>query len=193
MRFYRKKLLNVILYFSKHSKHLNTTKVFKMLNRFEFDHFKETGYPPIGLHYYTFKRGPVSKEFWLEIKDGEVPEDFRDYLGISIEHFDEYDENKIEHKFIARKKPDMSIFTPREIKILENVVTMYGPYPASVISEASHEKGSPWDIVQREHGYNHIIDYIVAIDETSKISKETAKEDLEDHFKILDDFNLKPV
>jgi len=45
----RKKLLNAILFFAKHTLHCNTTKLFKLLSFFDFEHFRQTGYPAIGL------------------------------------------------------------------------------------------------------------------------------------------------
>ncbi len=79
---YREKLLQAILFFAQKTKHANMTKMSKLLFFFDFKHFKETGYPAIGLDYFAFERGPVPKKLWLELKDRNVPEDFKRKLAL---------------------------------------------------------------------------------------------------------------
>ena len=79
---YREKLLNAILFFVQKTRHAKMTKISKLLYFFDFTHFKQTGYPAIGLEYFAFKNGPVPKKLWLELKDGIVPNDFKAKLAL---------------------------------------------------------------------------------------------------------------
>jgi uncharacterized phage-associated protein len=192
MNFYRSKLLNALLYFSKNTKHANTTKVCKLLYYFDFEHFVQAGFPSIGLQYYAFQRGPVPKSFWLEIKDGVVPEDFRGKLGLLVKD-NESDPEKREIEFKAIEKPDMSFFSPREKKILEKIAFIFSESSAKEISDISHLKNKPWDLTKRTKGLNAPIDYLHAIDTSSELSVEEAKELLEEFFETIKNFSLHPT
>lgn len=189
---YRRKLLNAVLFFAKNTKHVNLTKLSKLLYFLDFTHFKETGYPSIGLNYYAFKKGPVPRDFWLEIKDGDVPEDFRGKLAL-IPRTDEFAPNYKEMEIRAIKSPDLSIFTPRETKILDDLAFIFKEARAWEISEVSHLPKQPWDITKKKSGENCLIDYLLAIDEKSEISLDEARDSLKEHFEAIRNFGLEPT
>lgn len=189
---YRRKLLNAVLFFAKKIKRPNTTTISKLLCFFDFQHFKETGYPSIGLKYYSFPKGPVPRDFWLEVKDGKVPEDFKGFLSLNKLR-DDYDPDYKEIEFIAEKSPDLSIFTPREQRILNELTFMFGLVHGRAMSVISHEKGKPWDITIKEKGSNKLIDYMLALDDKTKIDKEEAFENLKEHFEVVNNFDLTPI
>jgi uncharacterized phage-associated protein len=180
MNQYRRKLLNTILYFSnKKVKHLNTTKLSKLLYFLDFTHAKQTGYPAIGLEYNAFPKGPVPKKFWLEIKDGNVPADFKTYLKI-VTRKDDFSPDYRELNFIAKTAPDITVFTPREQKILDELAFIYMDATAPEMSEISHLPNEPWDMTYRSKGKNAVIDY--------KLASESPK--LNEHFEAVKNFNL---
>ena len=189
---YRKKLLNAVLYFAKNTKHLNITKLSKLLYFLDFAHFRQTGYPSIGLRYYAFRRGPVPKDFWLEIKDGNIPEDFKDKLAL-IPRTDELDPSFKEVEFRAIDNPDLSIFSPREIEILKKFAYIFRDAKAWEMSEASHMRKQPWDITIKKCGENCLIDYLLSIDEKSEVTPDEAKESLKEYFETINNFNLEPT
>jgi len=189
---YRTKLLYAILFFAKNTKFANTTKICKLLYFFDFKHFKQTGYPSIGLQYFAFEKGPVPKSLWLEVKDCKVPDDFKEKLAL-LSYKDEYDPNFKEIEFKAIQSPDMSVFTPREKKILEELAFVYKDVKAKEISEISHLKNQPWDITKKEKGINAPIDYLLALDNDDEVDKEEAKESLKEHFEIIKNFSLEPT
>jgi len=193
MNQYRRKLLNAVLFFAKAKKvkHLNTTKLSKLLYFFDFTHVKQTGYPAIGLQYYAFDRGPVPKNFWLEIKDGNVPDDFQKKLAIVV-HKDDYEEYK-ELDFRAKSAPDMNVFTPREQKILKELAYIYKEATAKDMSEISHLKNQPWDRTYHQKGQNASIDYQLALDTDIECDPSEAKELLREHFEIVKNFALSPT
>jgi uncharacterized phage-associated protein len=184
MNIYRQKLLNTVLFFAKETKYLNLTKLMKLLNFFDFEHFKETGYPSIGLEYYAFAKGPVPKKFWLEIKDGVPPADLQDKVLISVKS---WDFDKKVNAFIPKPKAqvDFTIFTRREKAILERLAFIYQDADAATMSEVSHEAERPWEITIKEKG--------LAIDEGSPINREEASENLHDIFEIMKAFDIEPA
>ena len=189
---YREKLLNALLFFAKNTKHLNLTKLSKLLYFLDFTHFKQTGYPSIGLRYYTFQRGPVPKDFWLEVRDGNVPEDFKGKLAL-IPRTDELAQSFNEIEFRAIAKPDFSIFTPREMEILNNLAFIYRDARAWEIAEVSHLPNHPWDVTIKKGGENCLIDYLLSIDEKSEVRLDDARESLKEHFEAVRNFGLEPT
>ncbi|MBM4433483.1 MAG: DUF4065 domain-containing protein [Chloroflexi bacterium] len=192
MNIYRKKLLNAILFFAKNTQNLNLTKLSKLLYFFDFTHFKQTGYPSIGLDYYAFERGPVPRDFWLEIKDGDVPEDFKGRLALILKT-DDFAPSYKEIEVRAIEKPDLSVFTPREMKILEELAFIYKEARGKDISEVTHLPKQPWDITMKKGGKNTIIDYLLGIDEKSEVSLDDARESLIEHFEAVRNLSLKPT
>lgn len=188
----RRKLLNAVLFFAKNTRNLNTTKLCKLLFFLDFTHFKDTGYPVIGLHYHAFEKGPVPKNFWLEIKDGKTPDDFRDALAIQKNISDAEQEYR-ELRFTAKKEPDMRVFSPREQKILKKLVEIYKDATAGQLSEISHLKNAPWDKTYRSSGLNSLIDYHLALDDKAPCGHQQAGENLQEFFAVVINFSLSPT
>lgn len=189
---YREKLLNAILFFAQKTRYAKMTKISKLLYFFDFTHFKQTGYPAIGLEYFAFKKGPVPKKLWLELKDGIVPSDFKAKLAL-LEKKDEDDPNFKEIEFCAKTKPDLSVFSSREKKILEDLAFMFKDVKAWEISEISHLANQPWDVTKRESGENSLIDYMLALDKDAQVDRDEAELSLQEHREILKNFDLAPV
>ena len=186
---YRQKLINAVLFFATETKHLNTTKLMKLLNFFDFEHFKQTGYPSIGLKCPAFEKGPVPKNFWLEVKDGIVPEDLKNKVAANKK--EEYGRKEITFVPKAGAQVDFSIFTPREKKILENLAFIYQEADAKTMSDISHEAEKPWETTIKEKGLNEEIDYILALGKNSPVDREEAEENLRDLFSILKVFDIE--
>lgn len=189
---YREKLLNAILFFATKTRHANMTKISKLLYFFDFSHFKQTGYPAIGLEYFAFAKGPVPKKLWLQLKDGNVPDDFKGKLAL-VSKKDELDQTFKEIEFVAKVKPDLSVFSPREKQILEDLAVMFKDVKAWEISEISHLSNQPWDITRREKGENAPIDYMLAIDKDAQIDREEAELSLREHSEVIKNFGLEPA
>jgi uncharacterized phage-associated protein len=189
---YRAKLLHALVFFAKRTKHANLTKLFKLLYFFDFLHFKQTGYPAIGLDYVALQRGPVPKALWLELKDGMVPEDFREALAI-LPKSDEDDPTVKEYEFHAKIRPDLSLFTPRERGILDNLVLMFRDSTAREMSEISHLRRQPWDLTVRRDGENARIDYLLALDADAEVTPDEAQASLAEHREIVKNFSLEPT
>jgi uncharacterized phage-associated protein len=194
MNAYRNKLLNTVLFFAKNTKRPNLTKMLKLLYFLDFAHFKQTGYPSIGLEYYAWEKGPVPKKFWLEVKDGIIPDDFEGKIAILIlEDQEDPLSNRKELLFKAIAKPDLTVFTPREIEILNYLVEVYYDTPAYLMSEVTHLHNKPWETTKRTKGLNNPIDYLLCLDKESKINPDEAKKSLMEYFEVLENFDLSPT
>jgi hypothetical protein len=154
-------------------------------------HFRQTGYPATGLKYYAFDNGPVPKDFWLEIKGGTVPEDFKGKF-VFVPTAEEGD-SQFKCEFRAKEKPDMSIFSPREQEIMQNIVMMFKDLRAAEISRITHWRNQPWDVTRRQKGPNAEIDYLTGVDKRSdiEISIEEAEESLRAFFEVMSNFHIK--
>jgi len=190
--FYRQKLLNAVLFFAQNTKHVNLTRLLKLLYFLDFTHFKQTGYPSIGLKYYTFRKGPVPWDFWSEIKDGNVPDDFSGKFAL-ISRTDDFAPNYKELEIRAIESPDLSFFTPREAKIMEDLAFIYKDARAWQMSDVSHLPNQPWDITVKKKGYNQLIDYLLAIDDKSKVSLDEARDSLKEHFEVVQNLDIGPT
>jgi uncharacterized phage-associated protein len=189
MNIYREKLLNAVLYFAKETIYLNLTKISKLLYYLDFEHFKKTGCPSIGLDYYSFNNGPVPRDFWLEIREGNTPEDFASKLSFIRNEDDPYKEVTI--KAIAQ--PDLTVFSPREVKLLQWLAEVYKEARGKDMTEVSHLPNQPWDKTCKTCGMNELIDYMLAIDDTAEVCREDAEESLKEHREVVENFSLKPT
>jgi len=194
MNAYRNKLLNAVLFFAKNTKRPNLTKMLKLLYFLDFTHFKQTGYPSIGLEYYAWEKGPVPKKFWVEVKDGIIPDDFGGKLAIFIlENQEDPLLSRKELLFKAIAKPDLTVFTPREIEILEHLADIYRDTPAYLMSEVTHLRNEPWDTTKKTKGLNNPIDYLLCLDEEAGISLDEARDSLKEHFEVIHNFGIEPT
>lgn len=192
MNIYREKLLNAVLFFASNTKRVNLGKLSKLLYFLDFMHFNQTGYPSIGLEYYAFERGPVPRDFWLEIREANVPEDFKGKIAL-IRRTDDFAPNYKEVEVRALDKADLSVFTPRETEILENLAFIYEEATASDMSEVTHLPKQPWDITLKEKGLNKPIDYLVSISEQSAVNLDDAEDMLREHSEVVRNFGIEPT
>lgn len=181
---YRNKLLNAVLFFSRKTLFCNKTKLLKLLYHLDFIHFKQTGYPSIGLTYYTYDKGPVPVRFWKEVQHGVVPSDFKGKLEIEAK------EDAKEYVFKALTNPDLSYFTPREQDILNMLATKYRNKTATQISEETHLPRQPWHTTKITKGMNRQIDYLLCLDEDSGVSWDEAKDNLSEFYAVVKNFKL---
>jgi uncharacterized phage-associated protein len=184
LNMYRNKLLNAILFFSQNTLFCNKTKLLKLLYHLDFIHFRQTGYPSIGLTYYTYEKGPVPVRFWKEIQHGVVPSDFRGKFEIEVK------ENAKEFIFKAVTVPDLSYFTPREQDIINMLARKYYSKTAKQISEETHLPRQPWHTTKITKGMNRRIDYLLCIDEDSGVSWDEAKGNLSEFYGVVKNFRL---
>ena len=187
---YRQKLLHAILFFAKKVKYPTKVKIFKLLFFLDFIHFKQTGASVTNLNYFAWKWGPVPRDFWEEIKSGKAPSDFQKDLTICPF---ETESDRQGFEFKAKHQADLSLFTPRERKILEELVFAFKNATPTQMSEISHLKNAPWDKTIREQGESALIDYLLALDKDALISMEEAENSRNEREEMLSNFPVKPT
>jgi len=163
--------------------------MFKLLFFLDFYHFKMTGKSVTNLEYRALPYGPVPTDFYDDVKNGDVPEDMKKAFAlIPLERNNE----TLGYEFRAKKSPDLSVFTPREKQLLDDLVLMFADVAPSKMSEISHLKNQPWDKTIKEKGRNAVIDYLLALDNDAKISVEDAKLLLRENREMLNNFQINP-
>jgi hypothetical protein len=183
----REKLINAFVYFVSNTEYCGITKIGKLMFFFEFEHFSQTGVPPIGLTYSAAENGPLSFDFWSEINKGVFTHDFAEIaVPVAVSFSADVKGHMIRLK--DGVKPNMKVFSPREQRILKEVADRYRAARAVDMSEISHVDKKPWYRTIEEKGKNAPIDYLYAIDENSPISQEDAESSLEDFIAVNEYF-----
>lgn len=155
----REKLLNLIAYFTKHTKNCGKTKLFKLLYYADFRHFKETGKSITDLKYYAWEKGPVPAELYKELKHPK--QDFMALFNIM-----KVDDNTLQLKM---KKPlDTKHFTKREMNIIEETAFIFKDATAGEMIKYTHLPNNPWSKTLEKKGKSKEIDYTLAFDETKE-------------------------
>lgn len=143
----REKLVNAVVYFVRETKYCHTLKLFKLLNVLDFEHFRQRGRTVTGLNYEAWENGPVPPELFREIdKGGEA--DLRAAVTIN-DVKDEITQGLKRRDFIARVKFDPTIFTGRELKIMERIAEIFRDARGETMRDFSHLKGLPWKAVYK--------------------------------------------
>ena len=99
----------------------------------------------------------------------------------------------LEFKAMEGVKPDLSVFSPRQKKILERLAEIYRDARASDMTEVSHLPRQPWATTMKTKGLHAPIDYLLALDKGDPITSDEAKEILRDHFEMVRAFGIEPV
>ncbi len=175
----RVKLLNLIIYFTKNTKHCGITKLCKLLYFADFKHFQETGKSITSSHYFAWKWGPVPVEVYFELK--EPKKDFKEKIAVSKLHKREDVKGKCAF--------DSTHFTERELKIMRDIAFIFQEANAEDMSEISHLKNQPWQKTIETKGERKEISFELALDGTpGTISLEEYRDkvsDIEDLRELL--------
>jgi putative zinc finger/helix-turn-helix YgiT family protein len=125
------KLFNAILFFCKEG--VLKTKLNKLLFYADFKHFKDYTISITGARYARVPFGPAPDKFAHYFAT------LADYGQIHIEEVAFTDEI-VGEKFIADKKPDLSLFSDSELKIMLMIKEFFNEYNSKQITDFSHEE-----------------------------------------------------
>lgn len=174
MNITEQKIINAIIYLVNNTKDCKKTKLFKLLYYLDFIHFKRFGLSVTGYDYITMRYGPVPSRLLSYFENNEFPEEFK--RNFSVEKVTD-EEDKYSFKILLKnRKPDLSWFTPNELSVLEEVVEIFKDSPAKDMVEATHFRNTPWDKTFKSKGIGKNIDYLLAFDENSSLTKEEIQE-----------------
>ena len=160
----RQKLIQAIVYFASNTKYCGKIKLFKLLYLLDFENFRQTGKSAIGFEYQAWKFGPVPVDLMEEWE--ELGEDLAHAVHIVEEKVIDYDRQAIKVNDGVVFNPDE--FTPRQLRIMEELATRYRDTYSPKMIDVTHEQNGAWDKVwQSGKGAHQTIPYELAIADTA--------------------------
>lgn len=172
----RKRLINAVLFFAKNTNYCGKIKLFKLLYLLDFEHFRQTGKSVTDYEYQAWKFGPVPVNLMEEWEQFDtdlaqvvhiVPEQVVDYTRFAVKAKD-------------RAEFDDSEFTPRQLRIMADLVHKYRDTKSATMIDVTHAQNGAWDkIWQDGNGAYHPIPYALGIADDvpeKSILLEVAKE-----------------
>lgn len=138
----REKLVNAIIFFVEHTKHCHTLKLFKLLNFLDFEIYRQTGFPSIGLTYKAWENGPAPAELWHELQKGPHAD-----LAAAVAIFpvrDNHTDKVLRRDIKSKRAFDPKYFSKRELALLKNLAEVFQETSGDDMSDFSHVKGLPW-------------------------------------------------
>jgi uncharacterized phage-associated protein len=193
MGLHRNRIIEAIVFFSREVEHPTKMMMYKLLAELDFRHFKESGMPVTGLIYEAWKMGPVPKQLHNEItcdKDVVLPSDIAQSVFVEKEEWINESTGKkgITFTYKPKRKSNLSIFTPRQQRIMKEIVEIYKEANATDASDASHEYGTPWYNTIKRVGLKKEIDFVLDAGSKRNIEKETAEKELEEFFAVVENY-----
>jgi len=132
------KLKNMILYFSKRLDGVLKTKLNKLLWYCDFLHFKQTSVSITGAQYVRLPLGPVPDNYELifanMIHEGLLSESEIPYQTKDGEKFGE--------EYTALVEPDESLFSEKEIQVMDFIVDTFREDTSTSIKEKAHKEAA---------------------------------------------------
>lgn len=156
----REKMINAIIYFANHTRHLGKIKLFKLLYLLDFEHFRQTGRSVTGLDYRAWKYGPVPVAL---VQEWDEPEpDMTSAIRIEPEKIFDY----VREAVAARASFDDSHFTKRELRIMADLAAQYCDVFSHSMIDVTHAENGAWARVWNNgSGFDQPIDYALSLAE----------------------------
>ena len=165
-KFNPKKLKNVILYILEKcagKPNVGETVLYKLLYFIDFDNFEINGQSISGLNYIHLQYGPVpmASLYSPVIEEMKLGQELKiiisDYFGLKIKRYI----NLVTH--------DIDSLSPKETKIIDNVIGSLSNMSASQIEEYSHGD-APWQLTSEKE----VIPYSLVFERQSPYAKRSA-------------------
>lgn len=154
----REKLINAIIYFAQHTKHLGKIKLFKLLYLLDFEHFRMTGRGVTGLDYHAWKYGPVPVALNQEWEELEA--DLAAAITIQPEQIIDY----VRETIVPQAMFDDSYFSRRELRIMDGLANQYRDELSHKMIDVTHAENGAWAKVWNfGQGFDQRIAYTLAI------------------------------
>lgn len=156
----RQKLIQASVYFASHTQGCGKVKLFKLLYLLDFHHFRETGLSVTGLDYVAWPLGPVPVELVQEWDQLEPD------LAAAIEIVPEKVIDHVRERVVPRVKFDESLFTRRELGLMQAIVDQHANDLSKPMVNVTHEERGPWATIwDNGRGSNDRIPYSLAVGE----------------------------
>lgn len=131
--FRRDKFKELMLYIAKRSEadpKFGAIKLNKLLYFADFRAYAENGQPITGARYQKLRWGPAARAL-LPVRAELIEEGAAELESVQYGH--------PQDRLVALREPDIEDFSPRELKIIDEVIEEHGPVNGSEISNVSHE------------------------------------------------------
>lgn len=157
---HRNRLINAVVFFAGNVRFCGKIKLFKLLYLLDFEHFRQTGKSVTGVEYQAWKFGPVPVELMEEWE--EMSEDIARAVHIESEPVIDYVRQAV--KVNEGVKFDAEDFTPRQLRIMEDLAERYRETFSPTMIDVTHEQNGAWDKVwQGGQGAHQVIPYQLAM------------------------------
>lgn len=172
----REKMFNALIYFSKNVLNPGKTKLFKLLNFLDYEHFQKTGRSVTGLEYSAWERGPVPVALYNEWKN--PTEEFISHVYKTKVKVGGYTREQLE----PRHEFDKKIFSKYEFSLMEKLARQHFKDNAEVMSELSHFKTGYWSEVWNDgEGDGNAMPYeLILLRRSSTQDKQVMERYIED-------------
>jgi uncharacterized phage-associated protein len=156
----REKMINAIIYFANHTRHLGKIKLFKLLYLLDFEHFRQTGRSVTGLDYRAWKFGPVPVALEQEWEDPEP--DMAEAIRIEPERVIDF----VRETVAAQAAFDDSHFSKRELRLMAELAAQYCDELSHRMIDVTHAENGAWARVWNSgEGFDQPIDYALSLAE----------------------------
>lgn len=129
---------------------IGETVLYKLLYFIDFDYYEKYEEHLIGATYIKDHLGPTPLEFSAVVADMIENKDIEVFKSKHFQH--------LQKKYFPYRKPDLSIFSVNEIKLIDDVLNKLSDMSASTISEYAHHD-TPWIVTsdQKKIDYNSVL------------------------------------
>lgn len=171
----REKLINAIIYFANNTRQLGKVKLYKLLYLLDFEHYRDVGRSVTGLDYFAWPKGPVPVALHNEFE--KPASDLTEKVEVTSSRWD----RGVALTFTPRADFDASLFSKRELKLLDRLATEFQITLSEDMIERTHLENEPWDKVFNAQGNRQkVIPYDLAAraqeaEEMVRISLESAE------------------
>lgn len=174
----RLKLGNTCVYMAQRIPDLSKTKLLKMLYFMEEYSVLRFKTPFLGLPFEVWQAGPVVKDVFVDLSE----------MPVLLDGFVE----RVQVDGATYVKPVAEFcddeFSDNDIVVMDDMIKRYGDKTAKELVQLTHEVGTPWWKVAKEHGLLEAFeqklmnnsDYVIDLSETlPECSREFYQENLE--------------
>jgi hypothetical protein len=139
----REKFVELLLYFSKRGLDeglvIGSTKLNKLLFFTDVRTYAELGTPVTGARYQRLEFGPAARAM-LPVRE--------ELVETGQAEMREHDAANWNDVVIPRRDADLSLFTPDQLRIANEVFEQMRPFNATAVSDYSHHKSAGWKVME---------------------------------------------
>lgn len=140
----------LLAYIAKNVPNIHLRKLLKIVYLIDEKFMELRGFPLTWFDYYAWAKGPVAPEVY-DVKQGA----FSEFVTC---HKDNNGSNIVEAVLPSKYQvlKQMDIFSPFEMGIIDEIVFKYEGMTADELSALTHEEGSLWSRIVKQHDVNFV-------------------------------------